>query len=115
MFQATGSAPGSSGFVNITDLKGGKVGFGPEDNGGNIDALFVKSIEEKPYNISVIQISKALKSDVAMAPTPGPSELNLTGIMSAHGCKAFADALIANGDALDTYQVSDSSNWVLNF
>ncbi|KAJ0047196.1 hypothetical protein Pint_03859 [Pistacia integerrima] len=104
MFQATGSAPGSAGFVNITDLKGGKVGFGAEDNGGNLDAVFVKSVAEKPYNISVIQISKALTSDVAMAPAPGPSEVNLTGIMSAHGCKEFADALIANGEALNTYQ-----------
>ncbi|CBI39739.3 unnamed protein product, partial [Vitis vinifera] len=31
MYQATGSAPGSSGFVNITDLKGGKVGFDQQD------------------------------------------------------------------------------------
>lgn len=44
MFQATGTAAGSSGFVNITDLKGGKVGFGAEDNGGNVDATFVKSL-----------------------------------------------------------------------
>lgn len=104
MFQATGSAPGSSGFVNITDLKGGKVGFGAKDNGGKLDALFVKSVEEKPYNISVIQISKVLSSDVAEAPAPGPAELNLTGIMSAHGCKQFADALLANADASKTYQ-----------
>ncbi|KAH7544529.1 hypothetical protein ACOSP7_030119 [Xanthoceras sorbifolium] len=106
MFQATGTAPGSSGFVNITDLKGGKVGFGAENNGGSLDALFVKSLEEKPYNISVIQISKVLTSDVAEAPTPGPSELNITGIMSAHGCKQFADALLANAEAAKTYEDS---------
>ncbi|XP_065862651.1 fasciclin-like arabinogalactan protein 1 [Euphorbia lathyris] len=104
MFQATGSAPGSSGFVNITDSKGGKVAFGPEDNGGNLDVFFVKSLEEVPYNISVIQISKALPSDVAEAPTPGPSQMNLTGIMSAHGCKVFADTLLANREASNTYQ-----------
>uniref|UniRef100_A0A803QCR9 FAS1 domain-containing protein n=1 Tax=Cannabis sativa TaxID=3483 RepID=A0A803QCR9_CANSA len=57
MFQATGSAPGSTGFVNITDLHGGKVGFAPEDNNGAFAAHFVKSVEEIPYNISVIQIS----------------------------------------------------------
>ncbi|MCI00484.1 fasciclin-like arabinogalactan protein, partial [Trifolium medium] len=28
MYQATGSAPGSSGLVHIIDLHGGKVGFG---------------------------------------------------------------------------------------
>lgn len=102
MFQATGSAPGASGFVNITDLKGGKVGFGLQDS-DDIDALYVKSVEEIPYNISVIQISKILPSQVAEAPTPSPSEMNLTGIMSAHGCKAFADTLLAS-DAVKTFQ-----------
>ncbi|KAE8679161.1 Fasciclin-like arabinogalactan protein 1 [Hibiscus syriacus] len=104
MFQATGVAPGVSGFVNITDFKGGKVGFGAEDNGGSLDSLFVKSVEELPYNISVIQISKALPSAVAEAPTPGPSEQNITGIMSAHGCKVFADSLLANHAAMGTYE-----------
>lgn len=58
MFQATGSAPGSSGYMNITDLKGGKVGFGAEDNDGKLDATYVKSVAEFPYNISVLQISQ---------------------------------------------------------
>ena len=58
MFQATGSAAGSSGYVNVTDLKGGKVGFGAEDNNGNLDAVYVKSVKEIPYNISVLQISQ---------------------------------------------------------
>jgi hypothetical protein len=105
MFQATGSAPGSTGFVNITDVKGGKVAFGPEDNEGNLDVFYVKSLEEIPYNISVIQISKVLPSDVAAAPTPEPSAMNITDIMSAHGCKVFADTLIANPEASKTYQV----------
>lgn len=104
MYQATGSAAGSSGFVNITDIKGGKVAFGPEENDGVLNTYFVKSVEELPYNISVIQISKPLPSAEAAAPTPGPSQLNLTDRMSAHGCKVFADTLIANPDALSTYQ-----------
>ncbi|KDP39270.1 hypothetical protein JCGZ_01027 [Jatropha curcas] len=104
MFQATGSAPGSSGFVNITDIKGGKVAFGPEDNDGKLGVYFVKSVEEVPYNISIIQISKILPSDVAEAPTPEPSQMNLTDIMSAHGCKVFADTLLANPEAAKTYQ-----------
>ncbi|KAG8365154.1 hypothetical protein BUALT_Bualt18G0074800 [Buddleja alternifolia] len=95
MFQATGSAPGSSGFVNITDLKGGKVGFSPQDN-DVISATFVKSIESIPYNISVIQISAILPSPEAEAPAPDPSQMNLTSILSAHGCKVFADTLLAN-------------------
>lgn len=104
MYQATGSAPGVSGFVNITDLKGGKVGFsaGSNDDDGDVSAMFVKSVEEIPYNISVIQISQILPSEEAEAPTPGPSEQNLTALMSAHGCKVFADTLLAS-DALKTY------------
>ncbi|KAM7252252.1 hypothetical protein ACFE04_024135 [Oxalis oulophora] len=105
MYQATGSAPGTAGFVNITDLKGGKVGFGTQD-AGEIGSYFVKSVEELPYNISVVQISKALKSDSAAAPTPEPSQLNVTGVMNAHGCKVFADTLLANAEAYNTYQNS---------
>ncbi|XP_028752927.1 fasciclin-like arabinogalactan protein 1 [Neltuma alba] len=105
MFQATGTAPGSTGFVNVTDLKGGKVGFGAENNGGTLSAYFVKSVEEIPYNISVIQISKVLPSDVAEAPTPSPGKQNLTAIMSKHGCKVFAETLLAS-DAEKTYMDS---------
>lgn len=96
MFQATGSATGSSGFVNITDLKGGKVGLCPADYNGPPPAKFVKSIAEIPYNISVIQISTILPSDEAEAPTPGPSQMNLTSLMSAKGCKVFAETLLAS-------------------
>ncbi|KAH6778615.1 FASCICLIN-like arabinogalactan 2 [Perilla frutescens var. frutescens] len=96
MFQATGSATGSSGFVNITDLKGGKVGFGPQDNGGVVSATFVKSVDAIPYNISVVQISSILPSPEAEAPAPGPSQINITALMSKHGCKVFAETLLAS-------------------
>ncbi|KAG2713858.1 hypothetical protein I3843_04G185900 [Carya illinoinensis] len=99
MFQASGSAPGSSGYVNITNLKAGKVGFGAEDNDGKLDAVYVKSVAEIPYNISVIQISQVLTSPEAEAPTAGPSALNLTAILSKQGCKTFADLLISSGVA----------------
>ncbi|CAK7349135.1 unnamed protein product [Dovyalis caffra] len=97
MFQATGSASGASGYVNITDLKGGKVAFGAaEDNDGKFDAVYVKSLEEIPYNISILQISQPLNSPEAEAPTAAPT-LNVTAIMSKQGCKAFSDLLIASG------------------
>ncbi|KAL9259886.1 Fasciclin-like arabinogalactan protein 2-like protein [Drosera capensis] len=102
MYQATGSAPGTAGFVNITDVKGGKVGMGAEDS-GKLDSVYVKSLKEIPYNISVIQISKVLSSPDAEAPTPGPAETNLTSIMSGHGCKVFADTLAAS-DAEKIYE-----------
>ncbi|CAJ1963883.1 unnamed protein product [Sphenostylis stenocarpa] len=103
MYQASGTAPGSSGFVNITDLHGGKVAFGAENNDGTLTSTFVKSIEEIPYNISVIQISKILPSAAAEAPAPAPAQQNLTSIMSKHGCKVFADTLSSFKDALSTF------------
>uniref|UniRef100_A0A5B7API8 Putative fasciclin-like arabinogalactan protein 1 n=1 Tax=Davidia involucrata TaxID=16924 RepID=A0A5B7API8_DAVIN len=104
MFQATGNAPGTPGYVNITDHKGGKVGFAAEDNNGaKLDAVYVKSIQEIPYYISVIQISHILTSAEAEAPTAGPSELNLTAMMSQQGCKAFTGLLTASEDAEKTF------------
>ncbi|KAF8399098.1 hypothetical protein HHK36_014964 [Tetracentron sinense] len=95
MFQATGSAPGSSGFVNVTDLKGGKVGFCAEKGDRKLDAVFVKSLEETPYNFSVTQI---LPFTEAQASTSGPGHhLNLTALMSKQGCNAFGDLLCAPG------------------
>ncbi|GAB4859327.1 Fasciclin-like arabinogalactan protein 2 [Ancistrocladus abbreviatus] len=103
LFQATGSAPGNSGYVNITDLSGGKVGFGTGDNSGSLNSFYVKSIDEMPYNISVVQISQILNSAEAEAPTPEPSQLNLTALLAAKGCKAFS-ALLTSTGAIKTFQ-----------
>ncbi|KAK4437452.1 Fasciclin-like arabinogalactan protein 2 [Sesamum alatum] len=107
LFQATGEAAGTSGYVNITDMKGGKVGFSPVDNdgGGRPMATYVKSIEEQAYVISVIQISHILSSPEAEAPTAGPSDLNVTSLMAKQGCKAFSDLITAQG-ADETFQQS---------
>ncbi|GAB2285179.1 Fasciclin-like arabinogalactan protein 1 [Dionaea muscipula] len=102
LFQSTGFATGNSGYVNITDLSGGKVGFGTADN-GDLNSFYVKRVDEMPYNISVIQISSIIHSAEALAPTPEPSLLNLTSTLAAKGCKAFADLLTATG-ADKTYQ-----------
>ncbi|KAL6952862.1 Fasciclin-like arabinogalactan protein 2 [Sarracenia purpurea var. burkii] len=102
LFQATGEASGTSGYVNITDLKGGKVGFAAEDNDGHLTSTYVKSIEELPYNISVIQISHILSSAEAEAPISGPSQVNLTTLTGKQGCKAFAQLLTSSG-AADTF------------
>lgn len=40
---------------------------------------------------------QVLTSAEAEAPTAGPSQLNLTAILSKQGCKAFADLLISSG------------------
>ncbi|KAF1864166.1 hypothetical protein Lal_00048731 [Lupinus albus] len=96
VFQATGAAAGTAGYVNITNLKGGKVGFGAEDNDGSLHSFYVKSIDELSYDISVLQISQPLSSADAEAPTSAPSAINLISIMSKQGCKAFADLLRAS-------------------
>ncbi|XP_047336857.1 fasciclin-like arabinogalactan protein 1 [Impatiens glandulifera] len=96
VFQASGNAPGSSGFVKITDLRRGRVGFGAQDTGGIIDAVFIKSLEEIAFNISVIQISKILPLTTAEVPSPPPSPINITSLMSAHGCKEFAETLLSS-------------------
>ncbi|KAI3695360.1 hypothetical protein L1987_78356 [Smallanthus sonchifolius] len=101
MYQATGEAPGTTGFVNITDVKGGKVQFTPEDNPSQTDVVYVKSILEMPYNISVIQISQILSSPEAEAPTSAP-DLNLTSLLQRDGCKAFYDLLLTSG-AIGTF------------
>nr|XP_016465339.1 PREDICTED: fasciclin-like arabinogalactan protein 2 [Nicotiana tabacum] len=103
MFQATGEAPGTSGYINITNMKGGKVGFANEDNDGHFAATFVKTVLEMPYNISVIQISHILTSAAAEAPVAAPSDLNVTTLMSKQGCKAFSDLLKSHPDVSKTF------------
>ncbi|XP_076915072.1 fasciclin-like arabinogalactan protein 2 [Bidens hawaiensis] len=101
MYQATGEAPGTAGYVHITDVKGGKVRFTPEDNPSQTDTTYVKSILEMPYNISVIQISAILQSPEAEAPTAAP-DLNLTSLLQRDGCQAFYDLLTSSG-AIGTF------------
>lgn len=113
VFQATGSAPGSSGFVKITNLKGGKVGFSPDNTGGAVAATFVKSVEAVPYNFSVIQISNILPSPEAEAPAPAPSHVNLTAAMYAHGCKVFADTLLVISAAAQTFDDNVESGLIV--
>jgi uncharacterized surface protein with fasciclin (FAS1) repeats len=104
--QASGNAPGTSGFVNISMHKGGIVTFAPSDSDpdNSKPASFVKSVFEQPYNISVIQISSILDSPVAEAPAEAPSAVNLTELMAAKGCKTFANLLLSTGDAATNLQ-----------
>lgn len=107
MFQATGDAPGTSGYVNITDHRAGKVTFIAQDAGdGAAPASFVKSVKEMPYDLSVIQINDVLTSPEAEAPVPPPAPVNLTDLMSKKGCKAFADLLRADPDVEKTFDAT---------
>ncbi|MFS7933656.1 hypothetical protein Hanom_Chr04g00382421 [Helianthus anomalus] len=48
MYQATGEAPGTTGFVHITDAKGGKVRFTPEDNPSQTDVVLLNRFLKCP-------------------------------------------------------------------
>ncbi|KAL7142354.1 hypothetical protein ABFS83_08G118200 [Erythranthe nasuta] len=111
LFQATGDASGTFGYVNITNMKGGKVGFTPvvvtdTRPDGEPMATLVKSVEEFPYNISVIQISHILLSPDAEAPTASPTDVNITTLMAEQGCKSFSDLIMADSGVGDTFALS---------
>ncbi|THU70497.1 hypothetical protein C4D60_Mb08t25640 [Musa balbisiana] len=104
VFQSSGHAPGTTGYINITDHRAGKVTFAAEDSGGASPVSFVKAVKEMPYNISVLQVSTILSSPEAEAPVAAPAPVNLTALMAKKGCKAFADLLLARPDVLQIFQ-----------
>ncbi|KAL3738714.1 hypothetical protein ACJRO7_020143 [Eucalyptus globulus] len=104
LYQTTGNAPGNTGFVNITDLQGGKVGFGAAAPGSKLDSSYTKSVKQIPYNISVLQISAPiLVPAILAAPAPSASDTNVTALLEKAGCKTFAGLLVSSG-VLKTYQ-----------
>ncbi|KAJ4956366.1 hypothetical protein NE237_013149 [Protea cynaroides] len=104
LYQTTGDAAGNFGFVNITDLKGGKVGFGSAATGSKLDSTYTKSVKEIPYNISVLEISAPIIAPgILTAPAPSASDVNITALLEKHGCKTFA-SLIQSSGVLKVYQ-----------
>lgn len=106
LYQTTGNAPGKLGFVNITDLKGGKVGFGSAAPGSKLDSSYTKSVKQIPYNISVLEISQPiLAPGILTAPAPSASDVNVTALLEKAGCKTFA-SLIASTGVVKTYSAA---------
>lgn len=104
LYQTTGNAPGNDGFVNITDLKGGKVSFGSAVPGSKLDSSFTKSVKEIPYNISVLEISQPIMAPgILTAPAPSASDVNITGLLEKAGCKTFASLIVSSG-VIKTFQ-----------
>lgn len=104
LYQTTGNAPGNLGFVNITDLKGGKVGFGSAASGSKLDSSYTKSVKQIPYNISILEIdAPIIAPGVLTAPAPSASLSNITGLLEKAGCKTFANLLVSSG-VLKTYE-----------
>ncbi|CAK9186500.1 unnamed protein product [Ilex paraguariensis] len=106
LYQTTGNADGKLGFVNITDLKGGKVGFGSAAPGSALDSSYTKSVKQIPYNISVLEISAPIVSQqILTAPAPSASDVNLTGLLEKAGCKTFASLIVSTG-VIKVYQTA---------
>jgi hypothetical protein len=110
LFQASGDAPGSAGMVEISERRGGTVAFVPQEDGDHVhDArapavLFVKSVHEAPYNISVLQVGAVMSSPAAEAPSsPESSRHKATNVAHKNGTRpgdddAAADAPSRDGD-----------------
>ncbi|CAE6077604.1 unnamed protein product [Arabidopsis arenosa] len=105
LYQTTGQALGNLGFVNVTDLKGGKVGFGSAAPGSKLDSSYTKSVKQIPYNISVLEINAPIIAPgILTAPAPSSGGVNnLTGLLEKAGCKTFANLLVSSG-VLKTYE-----------
>ncbi|KAF3439961.1 hypothetical protein FNV43_RR18239 [Rhamnella rubrinervis] len=104
LYQTTGNAPGNYGFVNITDLQGGKVGFGSAVPGSKLDSSFTKSVKQIPYNISVLEISEPIIAPgILTAPAPSASDVNITALLEKAGCKTFASLIVSSG-VIKTFQ-----------
>ncbi|KAL3616580.1 Kinesin-like protein fla10 [Castilleja foliolosa] len=101
LYQTTGNAPGNLGFVNITDLKGGKVGFGSGVAGSPLDSAYTKSVKQVPYNVSVIEISSAIAPKAIL--TAPSTDVNVTALLEKAGCKTFTSLLVSSG-VLKVYQ-----------
>ncbi|XP_019056691.1 PREDICTED: fasciclin-like arabinogalactan protein 10 [Tarenaya hassleriana] len=104
LYQTTGNAPGNLGFVNVTDLKGGKVGFGSAASGSKLDSSYTKSVKQIPYNISVLEIdAPIIAPGILTAPAPSAAGVNITGLLEKAGCKTFANLLVTSG-VIKTYE-----------
>lgn len=108
LYQTTGNAPGNLGFVNITDLQGGKVGFGSAAPGSKLDSSYTKSVKQIGYNISVLEISSPIIAPgILTAPAPTASDVNITALLEKAGCKTFANLLVTSG-VIKTYEAATS-------
>lgn len=101
LYQITGNATGSLGFVNITNLRGARVSFSSAKPGSMMDATYTRSVQQIPYNLSVIEISGPITFPGLMDAPTAPS--NLTALLEKAGCKTFA-SLITSSGMLKVYQ-----------
>lgn len=77
LFQSSGQATGQMGFLNYTELPNEKQVFGSAVPGAPLDSNLIGVVAARPYNISVLQVSKAIippgLNGAGKAPPPTPS------------------------------------------
>ncbi|KAJ0673168.1 putative fasciclin-like arabinogalactan protein [Helianthus annuus] len=105
LFQTTGEAENGAGFVNITDLVAGKVGFGSGGSGSKLNALFSRSVKQIPYNISVIEITSPIIAPGVLNRSQ-PLDVNISSLLEKSGCKTFAK-LISDTGVLQIYETTE--------
>ncbi|KAE8775436.1 fasciclin-like arabinogalactan protein 8 [Hordeum vulgare] len=104
LYQTTGDASGDMGHVNITSLRGGKVGFASAEPGSKFQATYTKSIKEEPYNLSVLEVSDPITFP-GLFSSPSAASTNLTALLEKAGCKHFARLIVSSG-VIKTYQAA---------
>lgn len=114
MFQESGAAPGMSGYVNITQRRGGKVTFTAEDAADSSSpSSYVKTVKEIPYDLAVLQIDSVLASPEAEAPVAAPAPVNITELLSKKYCKSFAGLLAADAEAFSNINATKDNGLTL--
>ncbi|KAL0914183.1 hypothetical protein M5K25_017693 [Dendrobium thyrsiflorum] len=104
LFQTTGEAIGQEGFVNITNIRGGRVAFGSAVPGSKLTSDYTKSVRQIPYNISILEISAPIIFP-GLFDDGAASDANLTAILEKSGCKIFA-SLISSSGMIKIFQVA---------
>ncbi|KAE9592251.1 hypothetical protein Lal_00035215 [Lupinus albus] len=97
LFQTTGTAVGNNGLVNITVFKDGNVGFGSAVPNSKIESNYTKSVRQKPYNISVIEINAPIVAPGFLTAPPPISEQNITALLDNHGATQFSSLIQSSG------------------
>ncbi|RCV35038.1 hypothetical protein SETIT_7G206900v2 [Setaria italica] len=96
LYQKTGQAAGNMGHVNITDLRGGKVGFAPAAPGAKFQSTYTKRVDEEPSTLSVLEVSDPITFP-GLFGSPSASSVNLTDLLEKAGCKQFARLIVSSG------------------
>jgi hypothetical protein len=103
-----------SGYVNITQRRGGKVTFTPDDAAEDASPSgYVKTVKEIPYDLAVLQIDSVLASPEAAAPVAAPAPVNITELLSKKYCKSFAGLLAADAEAFSNINATKDNGLTL--